>query len=277
MYPYLIRLHNYSIASYPFLFGLGITIAGIVMLILGKRHGYSFKQIGNLFIIMALSVLIGGRILYVIEFHSDFSDNWSKIFELSEGGQIFYGGLILSIIMLIVYCRKSGLQVGNAMDLTIVASSFGLAIGRLGCFCKGCCYGQATDVPWAMSFPKHIGIDGSIVGCPAYLHQLNDGLISPLHSHSLPVHPTQLYSSCAALLIFVFLLWLWKKEYAEGKLLLVFLAVYALFRFLIEFIRENDIIACGLTLSQIISLATIIAILATYTLFSLKAIANNSG
>ena len=260
MYPYLIRLENISIASYPFLFGLGITVAGIVMLILGKRDGYSIKQIGNLFILLAFSVLIGGRILFIIEFYPQFSGNWAKMIELSNGGQIFYGGLILSILMLIVYCKRAKLKITTAMDLTIVAVPLGLAIGRLGCFCKGCCYGEPSNFAWALSFPKNIDTEENIVGCPAYLHQLNDGLISSLHSHTLPIHPTQLYSAAVSLVIFVFMLWLWKKEYAKGKLLFVYLAMYSVFRFLIEFIRENEIIACGLTISQLISLIIIILI-----------------
>jgi phosphatidylglycerol:prolipoprotein diacylglycerol transferase len=263
MYPYLIRLQNISLASYPFLFGLGLTIAGIVMLILGKRDGYTNKQIGNLFILLAFSVLIGGRVLFIIEFYPQFLGKWEKMIELSNGGQIFYGGLILSILMLIVYCKRAKLKISITMDLTIVAVPLGLAIGRLGCFCKGCCYGKPSNFAWALSFPKHIDIEGNIVGCPAYLHQLDDGLISPLHSQTLPVHPTQLYSAAVSLVIFVFMLWLWEKEYAKGKLLFVYLAIYSVFRFLIEFIRENKMITWGLTLSQLISLI-IIALLSSY-------------
>ena len=77
-------------------------------------------------------------------------------------------------------------------DVAAFAVATGAAIGRIGCFLNGCCYGATTDVPWAVRFPA---------GSHAWAHQLNAGLISPDSAWSLPVHPTQVYASIAGFVL----------------------------------------------------------------------------
>jgi len=267
MFPYILRLNSIAIPSYPFLFGLGITVAGIVMLILGKKEGYSYRQTGNMFILLALSILFGGRLFYVLEYYYEYSGDWIEIFNMTEGGQVFYGGLALAVITQVLYCKNTQIKIGIALDFTITGATLGLAIGRMGCFCKGCCYGKITDISWAVHFPKHLDMSGNIVGSPAFLRHVNEGLVSPLSSCSFAVHPTQLYSAIFAFCFFVFLLYLWKSKYARGKLLLMFMTIYSVFRFNIEWIRENEVRFVGLTSAQCISVAIYVACLVVWFIY----------
>jgi len=258
MFPYIIRLNDLSIPAYPLLYGLGITVAGIILLILGSHRGYSIRKLGNLLLVLAVAIVVGGRVFFVFQYHSDFSGKWLQALDLANGGQVFYGGLCLAIPALIFYCRVFHLPVRDILDLVTITAPLGLAIGRLGCFCKGCCYGKVSDLPWAVKFPKHVDITGQVVGSPVFVHQIKEKLISHLSSQSLPVHPTQVYSALASFCIFLFMLWLWKKEYVKGNLIFVYLFIYALFRFNIEFIRNNEIFFAGLTIAQVISAAIIL-------------------
>ncbi|MBI9018066.1 MAG: prolipoprotein diacylglyceryl transferase [Phycisphaerae bacterium] len=270
MHPYLIRFSEISIAAYPILYGLGITFAGILIIILGIQQGYNIKKLGNLLLVITFAILVGSRIFYVLQYHTDFENKWNQAFDFVNGGQVFYGGLLLTIPSIILYCKLSHLPIRGVFDIIAVATPLGLIVGRLGCFCRGCCYGKITNSSLAVSFPKHIDFMGNIIGSPAFIHQLNDKVIAHATLHSLPVHPTQLYSAFASLCIFIFMFWLYKKEYAKGRLLFVYLFVYAIFRFFIEFIRNNEIIFIGLTMAQIISCFFIVGCLFSKYIFVLR-------
>jgi phosphatidylglycerol:prolipoprotein diacylglycerol transferase len=135
-----------------------------------------------------------------------------------------------------------------------VATPAGLALGRWACFCRGCCYGRVTDVWWALSFPKHIDISGQIVGSPPFLRHLDQALINASESHSLSVHPSQIYSSLLSVAVFIVMLWFWKTGYAKGRLVFVYLILYALARFIVEFTRDNQMAFSGLTIAQVFSI-----------------------
>jgi len=119
--------------------------------------------------------------------------------------------------------------------------ALGQAIGRLGCFAAGCCYGKVCDRPWAVTF--HDAYATRAVGTPL----------------EVPLHPTQLYESAAALLIFFGLLWLSGRKRFEGQVALVYLVFYAATRFVIEFYRGDA--ARGTVFHGLLSTSQFIAIL----------------
>ena len=184
----------------------------------------------------------------------DFKGKWGQTFTLSDGGQVLYGGLLLAIPSLVFFCRMAHLPTRRIMDLVVVAAPVGLAIGRLGCFCRGCCYGSIANVPWAVRFPKHIDAFGRIVGSPPYVDHWSNGLVVEASTYAIPVHPAQIYSSAVSLGVFFILVWLWKREFARGQLLLLYLIIYGASRFCLEFIRANDIVFAAMTLPQIVSM-----------------------
>ena len=107
-----------------------------------------------------------------------------------QSGGVFYGGLLGAFPVAWWYARRHGLPPWRTADVLAPGVALGQAIGRLGCFAAGCCYGRPADVPWAVTFRDVYAT--RTVGTPL----------------DMPLHPTQLYESLAASLIFFVLLWL---------------------------------------------------------------------
>jgi len=254
MYPYLIRLGDLSVPAYPVLYGLGITLGFVVVLVFGAKEGLEIRKLAHLIPIVALSCIIGGRLFYVLHHVSEFRGNWTNVFKLSEPGQVFYGGLLLGIPSVLLFCKWACLPRRRVLDLMAVGVPAGLSVGRLPCFCRGCCWGRLSELPWAMKFPKYIDLYGNTVGSPPFVRHLDQGLITEGSLHSLPVHPAQIYSSLLCIVVFLIMLWFWKTKRAEGRLLLVYLVFYALARFTLEFFRDNQMAFGGLTIAQVLSI-----------------------
>jgi phosphatidylglycerol:prolipoprotein diacylglycerol transferase len=128
--------------------------------------------------------------------------------------------------------------------------AIGQAIGRLGCFAAGCCYGRAADVPWAVTF--HDVYATRQVGTPI----------------DTPLHPTQLYESAATLAIFIFLRWLSGRKRFDGQVTLAYILLYAVARFVIEFYRGDAargmVLGGWLSTSQFIAILMVLAVLFLY-------------
>lgn len=270
MYPYLIRIGGLSIPAYPVLYGLAITLGCILLLWLGTREGIDSRKLVHLVPIVALSCIVGGRLFYVLHFLKDFKGNWQDTFALSRGGQVFYGGLLLGIPSVIIFCKLAKLSFRRVFDLMAVATPAGLALGRLACFCRGCCYGRVTNLPWAIEFPKYVDLQGHTLGSPPFLRHLEQGLISEAELHSLAVHPAQIYSSLLSLGVFIIMLWFWKSKYARGRLLFVYLILYASSRFFVEFFRDNQMAFAGLTIAQVLSIVVGIGAACAVLLFHFR-------
>lgn len=103
--------------------------------------------------------------------------------QLWDGGLAFQGGLLLGVITALIYIRRQGLPAWRTLDTLALGLPLGQAIGRLGCFMAGCCYGRPTDLPWGLTFthPESLG---------------------PL---GIKVHPTQIYESLLVLGVFAVL------------------------------------------------------------------------
>jgi phosphatidylglycerol:prolipoprotein diacylglycerol transferase len=125
------------------------------------------------------------------------------------------------------------------------ALPIGIFFGRLGCFFGGCCFGTVSGHPFALSFPAYSA---------ASEKHFRDGLLHSKGLASLPVHPTQLYEAIGCLAIaFYLVLWLHPRKRFDGQVLLAFLGLYALLRFVLEYLRDDDRGALlGLSTSQLI-------------------------
>ena len=130
------------------------------------------------------------------------------------------------------------------------AIPLGLAFGRMGCLMAGCCFGATCDLPWAMSFPGRSAASES---------QFKAHLLPRANMWSLPVHPTQVYESAACLAIAAAcLLWVHPRKRYDGQVFAAFLVLYAVARFLLEFLRRDDRGGVlGLSTSQIVGIALV--------------------
>ncbi len=189
-----------------------------------EREGVNASLIYDLGLYLALSALAGAKLLLFITDFQYYLDNPNEIFSLSSfrAGGVFYGGFLAAVLVAIWFSRKHKISFKKLADLFSPGIALGLAIGRLGCFSSGCCYGRPTHVPWAATFTNPYS--QQIVGVPL----------------NIPLHPTQLYESAACFLIFLFLWRHLKNRRFQGQTFILFLFLYSVTRFIIEFFRGDE-------------------------------------
>jgi len=221
----LFHIGPLTIYSYGVFLAIGFAVAGLLALYRFKQQYKDPYIILDLLLAAVVGGVIGARLLYVIGNPSQIK-SWSDIFNIGRGGLVFYGGLVVGLILALLVGRWRHLRFWTTMDLAGLCVPLALAIGRIGCFLNGCCYGKPTSLPWGVTFPgTHI-----------------------------PVHPTQIYELLLDLILFG-LLW-WKKDSfeREGTVFWLFALGYAAIRFTIEFFRAHEAANAGLAF-QMASLA----------------------
>lgn len=243
--------------SYGFMMAIGFFVGVFVARWRAKKEGVDPNLISDLGIYVLCAGICGARLFFVIENFGEYKDNLIDIFKVYEGGLVFYGGLICSFFTLLVFMKRKNLPFLKILDILFVSSVLGLAFGRIGCFLNGCCYGDvaSSGLFCAVRFPKTVDHEGLINGSPVFLHHFERGLVGLSDGFSLPVHPSQLYSSISCVFIFFILNTFWKYKKKDGNVMLMFGVIYSAYRFCIEFIRDdNRLLFDSLTISQNISI-----------------------
>ncbi|MCC7083892.1 MAG: prolipoprotein diacylglyceryl transferase [Pirellulales bacterium] len=243
------------IRGYGVMVFLGVASAVGLAVRRAKHEGFPAELIYSMAIWLVISGIVGGRLFYVIEYWRDFQKEsflgtLGAALKYTEGGLVVYGAFLGGAAAAVAFLLRNKLPVWQFGDIISPSVMLGLALGRIGCFLNGCCYGGPCDLPWAVTFPKD---------SPAYQEQASRGLLGEppiLAQRSLPVHPTQLYSSIDALLITsVLLAWSPFRRH-HGELVAMMMTVYPIARILEEAIRidEPKRFFTQLTISQNISL-----------------------
>jgi phosphatidylglycerol:prolipoprotein diacylglycerol transferase len=195
------------------------------------------EQYDTLFFNILLGVIIGGRLGYILFYNlSEYLANPLSMLAFWEGGMSFHGGVIAVLVLGYIYVKRNKLSFYSLADAVVPFAALGLGLGRIGNFINGELYGKVTSVPWAMIFP---------------------------YSDNQPRHPSQLYQALTeGLLLFIILQITYRKIKREGIVIWLFIGLYGLFRFLIEFFREPDqhigYLMFNLSLGQILCLLMII-------------------
>ena len=228
MHPILIQIGHFSVYSYGAMFALGFAAAFFLIVRNAPRYNFEKDTIGNLLFAALLGGIAGARALYVLLHISYYMRHPLEILNLTRGGLVWYGGNLGGLAAFVWYAAKRKLKIWNAADLFVPYIALAQSIGRIGCFLNGCCYGIASSP----SYPLGVVFPGS-------------GAV---------LHPTQIYSSLALLVVYVILrIWQEKRRF-PGEICLGYFMLYPLERFLMEFLRGDNIrIFLGLTMSQIIS------------------------
>lgn len=210
------------------------------------RYGIKTEDVWDVGLWGLLGGVLGARLVYVLLTWSEFRAHPAAIFQIWEGGMTFYGGMGGGILAGALVCRIRRIRIGDMADLAAMAFPIAYALGRVGCFLNGCCYGGVCDLPWAVRFH-----DASMPG----------GLTPPSH-------PAQLYSAIISVAIYFLLARMEPRRRFSGQLLLAYLFLYGVYRFGIEFLRagatstRSDL--AGLTEGQIASLLLAIFAAAFY-------------
>ena len=183
------------------------------------RDGIASDKVLDLGPWLIIGTIVGARTLYVISYwHEQFANHpVSEIFMVWKGGLVFYGGLIGATAAGILYARLKKLPLWKLADTIAPSIALGYVFGRIGCLMNGCCYGRASNLPWAITFPSVSN------GAPA----------------GVPLHPTQIYDSLLNLGFYGFLTWLHRRKKFDGQVFATYLIGYALLRSFVEIFRGD--------------------------------------
>ena len=206
---------------------------------------------------LMISGVLGSRIAYVIEhWSSEFANNPAQIIRIDQGGLMFYGGLILALIVFFLWCLIKKENILKMADLLAAVVPLGHAFGRIGCFFYGCCYGRDSQSWCAVTFPA---------GSPSWYEH---------GQRMVGVLPTQLFEAAALLILFAALMVLWRiKNTRHGLITGAYMIGYAAIRFSLEYLRGDPRAAVGpFSISQTISLG----LAAIGIVFALCAMRNTS-
>ena len=249
MYPTLIKIGSFEITTFGLLMFLAFVAAGWVLTRQFKRYGIDEEFASTMVMFAAIGGIVGAKVYYAILFH-----DWRLLFD--RAGLVWYGGLIGALLVCSIVVVRRKLPYFTVTDAASPAIALGYAIGRLGCFMVGDDYGRPTDAWFGVAFPKGAP--------PTTARSLRDFGVSVdpgvPDDAILRVHPTQIYESIAALIMFVVLMWMAKRRHATGVLFAAFLIMLGIERFLVEFLRAKDDRFFGpFTVAQIISIILVIA------------------
>jgi phosphatidylglycerol---prolipoprotein diacylglyceryl transferase len=215
--PVFLRIGPVQLRWYGLMYMLSFIIGFFVLRRLAKyrKLNISTDDLYDLLFYLILGVMVGGRLGYVIFYDlGSYLRDPLSIFAIWQGGMSFHGGLLGMALAAWYISRKKGWNFLDIADLVSAAAPIGLGLGRIGNFINGELFGRTTNVAWAMVFPE---------------------------GGSAPRHPSQLYEALLeGLVLFLFLLWIYRKNFYRGTVFWAFLAFYGLFRFLVEFVREPD-------------------------------------
>jgi phosphatidylglycerol:prolipoprotein diacylglycerol transferase len=239
MHPILFEVGSITIYTYGFCIAVGALSGFAYMYYAGKKEfGVSFDQSNNLFILLVLAGIIGGKLFLIFENPSYYISKPKNL--ISGSGFVFYGSLLTTIPLMLWYFRMIKVPALGMLDIMAIVTTIVHGCGRIGCFMAGCCYGLPTD--------SFLGVIFSDPYCQA----------EPLN---IPLHPTQLYEATFIFLLLIFLVVLKRRKSFNGQLFLIYLITYAIGRGIIEFYRgdlERGFLFNGfISNSQLISLCVI--------------------
>lgn len=204
-------------------------------------------------------VIIGGRLGYVFFYNPGMLREPLSILKVWQGGMSSHGGMIGVLLFALYYARRHQISWLNLGDNLVATAPLGLFFGRCANFINGELYGRATNVPWAMQFPKELldhpaEAEGAVAACA----QIDSALTTPeavvaavhreppvrevLRSILTPRHPSQLYEAFFEGIVLFAILWFVRTRMRQpnGIIIGLFFICYAIFRIVIECFREPD-------------------------------------
>jgi len=222
VYPELFKLGPLTVYSYGVLLAASYLLGLRLAMTRAKRWGLDANRVLDLGIYIIISALVGAKLLLLVTDFSTYTSNPRELLSLARAGGVFYGGLIVAVVVAVWYIRRIGLPLWTTCDVFAPGIALGHVVGRLGCLFAGCCFGKPTDVPWAITFTDPFA---------------NANVGTPLN---VPLHPTQLYEASAEGLILLLLLATESRgRRFPGRTFWLYMLLYAISRYIIEFFRGD--------------------------------------
>ncbi|KJJ85102.1 Prolipoprotein diacylglyceryl transferase [Candidatus Omnitrophus magneticus] len=244
MYPILFKIGSFSFYSYGFFSALAIVVCVLFLKKECVKNALDFEKIFSCFFWAVLGGIIGGRLLFVIINFEEYIKEPLRILSYREGGMAFQGALIGGILAGYLACWIKKEPFLKICDIVAPYLALGHAIGRIGCFMNGCCYGKIVK----------------------------NGIGVILQGEAYPRVPIQLYYSIGLVIIFFILKKLLDSpKKFNGFIFLMYIIFYSFFRFFMEFFRaDNSLVFFGMTLAQVISIGTFFIGLILFVFLSRK-------
>jgi phosphatidylglycerol:prolipoprotein diacylglycerol transferase len=230
------------VRSYGVMLAIAFLVGTWLALREARRLSLDEDQLVNVILVVLIASVLGARALYVMEHIQEFRREWGSVIALWQGGLTLYGGVIAGTVAGLLAARRFGLPMWTVADTLTPSLALGTALGRIGCFLNGCCYGRPTRMPWGVVFPPD-----SFAG---------------LEFGNAPVHPSQLYFAAAGFVLFL-VVWSMRRRFVvPGTLFWTFISLFALVRIPLDLTRAYEpeatvltISGLGITESQLTSLA----------------------
>jgi phosphatidylglycerol:prolipoprotein diacylglycerol transferase len=221
MHPELFHIGSFALPTYGFLMACGFLSALYVLRRRAPRFGLSPDDATDLGVWVLLAGLVGAKLLLlIVEWKQFHLLEGRSLLELLRSGGVFYGGLIGALLAAVVFLRVRHIDFWAVADAAAPSILLGQAIGRLGCFSAGCCWGKECHLPWAVTFTSLVAEQN--VGVPI----------------GIPLHPTQLYEAFGTLVLFGLLIFFERNRFS-GETFARYVFGYALLRGTIEFFRGD--------------------------------------
>jgi phosphatidylglycerol---prolipoprotein diacylglyceryl transferase len=250
----------------PRWYGLGYVLAFLIAYLVYRaliRRGYAdlpLDKVGDFITACALfGVIVGGRLGYVFLYKPEMLSEPLSILRVWEGGMASHGGIIGVLLVTFYFARRHKVSWTNLGDNLVVAAPIGLFLVRCANFINGELYGRATDVAWAMQFPKELNenfveANQAITECTKLDPALNtqDAIVAAVRHQPqvkeilrqilTPRHPSQLYEAFFEGVVLFLILWFVRTRMRQpnGVLTGLFFIFYAIFRIVCEYFREPD-------------------------------------
>ena len=237
--PVAFQIFSFEIRWYSLAYIIGILLGWVLSKKIFIKNLEINKKFDDYISYLIIGIIVGGRFGYIVFYNFNYYlNNILDIFKIWEGGMSFHGGLIGVICASIVFAKKNKQDYFLYTDIVALAAPIGIFFGRLANFVNSELYGTPTEVPWAVTF---VQVD------------------------NLSRHPSQLYEAVLeGIILFLILIYFRKKNYLEkpGLISALFLILYSIFRFIVEFFRVPDeqlgYLILSLSMGQIISLIFVI-------------------
>jgi phosphatidylglycerol:prolipoprotein diacylglycerol transferase len=238
MYPTLFKIGFLEVHTY----GVCVAIAfilGLKMLVsYAGKIGVTAAKTETLVLWTFAAAIVGARLAYVAISYSEFAGNFWGIFKLWEGGLVFSGGFVAGAAAVIIYASRNKIPFWKLGDVFAVVLPLAQAIGRIGCFFAGCCYGKpcAHGSALCVAFPEN-----------------------SLAPAGIPMIPAQLIAAALLFAIFMVLRFLYARKKFDGIIVALYLILYSIKRLFLESLRGDfrGTQVFGLTLTQILAIITL--------------------
>ena len=234
MHPIILQIGPFTVYSFGVLMALGFYVGASVSAREYERRGGDKERMWNFLVWVFIAGLVGSKLLSVVaDLPAFFEDPVHQL--MSGSGFVWYGGLLGGFAVAIPLSRTYHMRFPLILECTSLGLAIGQAIGRVGCHVAGDGdWGTVSELPWAVAY------ENAIVGWD--------------YPAGVRVHPTPIYEAMAYTTVFLVLMGLRKRGYAEGTSFAIYLIGASLARFLVEFIRVNPVLALGLTQAQWIAI-----------------------